>query len=740
MVDHLSSVSDFWHHSAQEWLLTKNYDEAQKVYELLIEDEPECRRYYWHLGLLYLLQGNEGIAQTTWFMVFSEADSDEESTQWLHELLTILDEEAGYQQTIEEHQTAWIIRQHIREFDPSNSNNILLLIQLSVALERLSIDDLAEWQIVELLKQKPLSVHPTLLSTTLATLLELAPWDATVFEILEQSTHAFQDDPQPLVDILMDHSSRIGHGEQSPSHGARLLELATKIDPENIDVLRNLSVLYQNSHQHEKGIEIGRLIYQKATTLLEKIMTSGVLLRGLLAVGGHWNEVNQVFQEQLEYFDQLIEENPTDLSRQNARYLLNAAFFQPYLRDDLAGNRYIQNNLARLGQTNSRKHLKDLADRFKTRSSNASQLGQRPLKVGYISACLRQHSVGWLARWLYEHHNRDQFKIYSYLVSYRFHGDDHLRDWYVKKSDVVHKLDSNTPTIAEQIFEDEIDILVDLDSTTLDTTCEVMALKPAPVQASWLGWDAPGLPAIDYYLVDPYVLADGAEKYYEEKLWRLPQTYLAVDGFEVGVPTLHRSDLDIPNDAIVYLSAQRGHKRYPPTVRLQMKILKQVPNSYFLVKSPEADGSLRQSFLDIAAAEGVSGDRLRFMPDVPSELEHRANLAIADVVLDTYPYSGATTTLETLWMETPLVTRVGETFSSRNSYTMMANVGVLEGVAWTDEEYINWGVRLGQDETLRQQISWKLRQAKQTAPLWNGQLFTREVENAYKQMCMNASD
>jgi predicted O-linked N-acetylglucosamine transferase (SPINDLY family) len=85
-------------------------------------------------------------------------------------------------------------------------------------------------------------------------------------------------------------------------------------------------------------------------------------------------------------------------------------------------------------------------------------------------------------------------------------------------------------------------------------------------------------------------------------------------------------------------------------------------------------------------------------------------------------------------MGIPLVTRVGEQFAARNSYTMMMNAGLTEGLAWTDDEYIEWGVRLGKDMALRQQISWKLRQSRQTAPLWNAKQFTREMENAYEQM------
>ncbi|NEP63425.1 MAG: O-linked N-acetylglucosamine transferase, SPINDLY family protein, partial [Symploca sp. SIO2G7] len=204
--------------------------------------------------------------------------------------------------------------------------------------------------------------------------------------------------------------------------------------------------------------------------------------------------------------------------------------------------------------------------------------------------------------------------------------------------------------------------------------------------------------------------------------------------FEVAVPTLRRDHLDIPSDAVVYLCPQRGYKLSVHTARLQLQILKEVPGSYFLIKGLADKESTMNFFMQIAEEEGVECDRLRFLPEVPLEATHRANLGIVDIVLDTYPYNGATTTLETLWMCIPLVTRVGQQFAARNSYAMMMNAGITEGIAWTDEEYVEWGIRLGTAPALRQQISWKLRQSKQTAPLWNAKQFTREMEKAYEQM------
>ncbi|ULB47624.1 O-linked N-acetylglucosamine transferase, SPINDLY family protein, partial [Limnospira fusiformis KN01] len=269
---------------------------------------------------------------------------------------------------------------------------------------------------------------------------------------------------------------------------------------------------------------------------------------------------------------------------------------------------------------------------------------------------------------------------------------------------------------------------------TLTNTCAIMALKPAPVQVTWLGWDASAIPTVDYFIADPYVLPENAQDYYSETIWRLPQTYVAVGGFEVGIPSLRRQDINIPENAIVYFTAQRGPKYNPELAQLQMQILKQVPNSYLIIKGFDKEQSIAGLFFELAEEQGVSREQLRLTGSVLLEQTHRADLAIADVVLDSYPYNGATTTMETLWMGIPLVTRVGEQFAARNSYTMMMNAGITEGIAWTDEEYVEWGVRLGTDERLRQDISWKLRKSRRTAPLWNSKQFTREMEKAYQEM------
>jgi predicted O-linked N-acetylglucosamine transferase (SPINDLY family) len=725
-----------WHEQGYQFLLQENYHQAAALYEQSIAAEPDVKLHYWFLGLVLLLQGQESEAQTTWLMGMMEGESDQVE-QWTEELHQVLQQEANRRETLEDNAVALTIRQHIREICPTDINNLLSLVQLAIKHNTYTGDELIEFGILELLKLEPLvEVDWDILLSVLRSVLEYAPLLPSSLELAEaclpyitQTTQLYN-----FLNLLLPRAVEIAYSYSQPGTAARFLELGIRLDPNNLECLRHLAHCYQNSDQFARGIETAKLYYSLLESLPEKAAANSVILRGLMSAAGNWQEAVTIFERQQSLLGELIEQHPTPLPSIIISRLLNSNFFAPYFQDKPRQFRQLQNQLAAFCQTNTEIEATEQVERYRQRHTKLQGSGVRKkqLKIGYISHCFKLHSVGWLARWLFQHHDREHFQLYAYCMACDPIFDP-LHDWYLKQVHKTYK-SKGSGDIAEQIFQDEIDILVDLDSLTLDGTYQVMQIKSAPIQVTWLGWDASGIPSVDYFIADPYVLPESAQEYYQEKIWRLPQTYIAVDGFEVGIPTLRREHLGIESDAVVYLSAQRGYKRHPDTARLQMKILKEVPNSYFLIKGGSDKESIKRFFTQLAEAEGINSDRLRFLPSDPSEGTHRANLAIADVVLDTYPYNGATTTLETLWMCIPLVTRVGEQFAARNSYTMMMNAGITEGIAWSDEDYVEWGVRLGKDETLRQQIAWKLRQSRKTAPLWNGEQFTREMEKAYEQM------
>jgi predicted O-linked N-acetylglucosamine transferase (SPINDLY family) len=722
---------------AARCLANGEYAQAVDRYQQLIEAEPQIKAHYWQLGLASLLLGEEADAQTAWMIAMMDGDA-EQIEQWTEELAEFLRSHAEQQEAVANRELAWLLRQHLREVSPHDLHNLLHLTQRAIELKRFTGEDLAAWGLIDQLRSvasnDPTAVDQALLVQTLQAALEHDPREPALLDFAEIVLDRASDQLS-VVNLLMLTSVAIAYERHCPSLAVRYVQLCQKVCPQDLEILSHLSTFYQNAGQHEQGIETAREWCMLARSLPDQVFGAFLLLRALTRAGGYWKEIFELASLQESLLRSLADSQTAPLDQSTTLRLVTTTFFLPYVRDALEGNRRAQNHLMTLCQSSIRAYAAEAATRYEQGLALRRDRPERHrrLRIGYFSHCLRRHSVGWLARWLMQHHDREQFELHGYFWNYH-QVDDPLQDWFVEQVDHAHKLGRDGLAIAEQIYQDDIDILLDLDSITADVCSEVMALKPAPIQATWLGWDASGLPAIDYFIADPYVLSEAADAHYAEKIWRLPQTYLAVDGFEIGIPTLRRDALGIPADAIVYLSGQSASKRHPETVRSQLQIIAAVPNSYLFIKGITDDRAIQTYFTQVAEAEGVASDRLRFLPEVPAEAVHRANLAIADVVLDTYPYNGATTTMETLWMGIPLVTRVGEQFASRNSYTMMVNAGIEEGIAWTKEAYVEWGIRFGKEPALRQQVAWKLQQSRQTAPLWNAKQFTREMEQAYQQM------
>ena len=712
--------------SPQNHLIFQQHQQAATIYEQAIETEPENVSNYWHLGLVYLLQGKETEAQMTWFMVMSQG-TPEEVDKWTGELVEIVTKEALIQAETEP-KTAWLLRQHVREIQPDNLDNLLNLVNLAFDLELEEDGEQSLAHIVSLLhKNKKYKFNTNLLLVLLQKLLSNYPLHPQTFELASAwvNLRISGKEQKALNQLLITKAYQFA--PQLPGEiAAKFTELCLKIEPQNLGLLANLTNLYQNLGKYQESVTYGKRLLGCAEKTEDKIAAHYLIVRGLIEGGGHWEEAQKHYEKYQQKLLKLIKNNST-LSHNHLHNLISTVAFGNYFADSPEANHEFRNQVAQYWQNQIENKY------YYVKQIRVGEKKQKQLKIGYISNFFYQHSIGWLARWLFIHHDTNNVEIYAYSLN---RVQDKVQQTIASHTHKFCNLanNHNIAEIAQLIAQDEIDILVDLDSVTDNIVSSVMALKPAPIQITWLGSDASGLPAIDYFLADEYVLTTSAQEYYAAKIWRLPNCYIAVDGFEIGVPSLRREHLNIPSDAIIYLSAQSAYKRHPHTVKLQMKIIKAVPNSYFLIKGYGDGEEIKNFFTQIAKEEGVDSQRLRFLPRDSSEEIHRANLAIADVVLDTFPYNGATTTLETLWMGIPLVTRVGEQFSARNSYTMMVNAGITEGIAKSDEEYLQWGITLGKDAELREQVADKLVKSRRNSPLWNGKQFTRNLETAYQQM------
>ncbi len=714
-----------WRNQEQEFLDQNALHQTISTLEDSIQADPTNLTSYWNLGLAYLLEGEEEAAQLVWLSAIAEQNA-EDYDKSIRDLAQTLSTCANQLIETGEFQQVWVIRHHIREFLPQEPLNLLYIIELSIKLNKFSDELLSELGILKLFQEDlKLEIDLSDLIRVLEQVLQF-PFPETLH--FAKVCFPYLKSDKKWSKIIISAAVIHFYSRRLIYFAIALIELCLECDPNNIAALGYLPRLLIECHRYTDAVAAAKRFYNYSSDEDTRFFSCCILLQSLMRAGD-WNEIPIAGDEVKFLIYSLIKKQSTQLPLNTIQFLiLNASLFV-YLQDNIVENRRLQNQAAQL-------FLKNIeANASASSKSNLSiekEKGIR-LRIGYIASTFRTHSVSWLCRWLFKYHDRERFEIYIYLVK-QAPQDDFFNKWFVPYIDQYRYLDNGIDEAVDILRHDSLDILIDLDSLTLDFTCTVLAFKPAPIQATWLAGDASGLPTIDYFIADSYVLPDNAQSFYQETIWKLPQTYIAVDGFEIGIPTLRRSDLNIPVNAVIYWSSQVGYKRNPSIIRLQMRILKEVPNSYFLIKGLGDQDTIRDFFIQIAVQEGVLPEYLRFIDLAPDELTHRANLQIADIVLDTYPYNGATTTLETLWAGVPLVTRVGQQFAARNSYAFMMNVGVTEGIAWTDEEYVEWGIRFGKDELLRQQVAWKLKQSRHTSPLWNARQFTRDMEDAYREM------
>lgn len=721
--DALTIINPGWQPVAWQYLLSDDYGAVAKFYESLLEKEPNVIEHYWYLGLAYLLLGQEEQAQLTWFVVLGQYD-ESELDEKIDALTKILDTEGDRQDVNQNHQMSWLIRGHIRELDPENYNNVLKFIGLDTLLSQSAIEQLESWNLSEILVSMKHSQIDENALQKLLSLIAAVPTTNSLHYIrycLENS-----QDRLRIVEIIVSTIQNLIKQRDYPKYIIEVFKICLDIEPSNLSYINIIFVLYTDFKDFDSATLFAKLSLERSQNFIDKLFSVYQLLNTLLKMS-NWQELEDISQKYLDY----LQESLTQELHTVYIFILQAFIVinQPllYFQDKPRENRKIINYISQVFQSTFL-----ASSTIQILPCLNALTGDRNLRIGYIGHTLKAHPVGYLSRWLIHHQNNDDIQNYGYIFSEK--TDEFAEQWFVSNMKNYYIFQGDVEGMIKQIQADKIDILVDLDSFTYDLTCQVMALKPAPIQVTWLGFDASGIPNVDYFIADPYVLPSDADQYYSEKIWRLPHTYLGIDGFEVGVPTLKREDLDIPPDAVIFANYQNALKRHPHILELQMKILKAVPNSYLLIKGTGKAIAIQQLFETIAQKIGVSLDRLRFLEPCETEIQHRANLGIVDIFLDTYPYNGATTTLEVLWSETPLVTRVGEQFAARNSYTFMINAGITEGIAWTDEEYVEWGIKLGTNENLRKEISWKLRQSKKTSPLWNGKQFARDMEDAYRQM------
>ena len=319
----------------------------------------------------------------------------------------------------------------------------------------------------------------------------------------------------------------------------------------------------------------------------------------------------------------------------------------------------------------------------------------RRIRLGYLSSDFCRHAMSYLIAELFESHNREQFELFGYCNSPEDGSDIRMR--VIRAFDHFRIVKTLSDEAAARLIRaDEIDVLIDLNGLTSGARPQILRWKPAPIQATYLGFVGPvPLPELDYLLCDQIVVPPGAVAAYQPRPLYIAENYQANDTHRtIGRPQT-RAGAGLPEDRFIFCCFSNHYKITEEMFDAWLEILRQAPDSLlWLVGDNEwAQHNLKAR----AVAAGIDSGRMLFAPRVGPD-EYMARLALADVFLDTFPYNAGTIASDAIRMGLPLVTLSGEAFASRMAGRLLAATGARLGITTSVQDYIAAAVRLATDQ------------------------------------------
>lgn len=362
----------------------------------------------------------------------------------------------------------------------------------------------------------------------------------------------------------------------------------------------------------------------------------------------------------------------------------------------------------------------------------AAQAAKR-LRIGFVSADLRQHSVGYFMLPLLQNLDRSIVEVFVY--DNNDSPDDmsaQMREWV----DDWRYIDSLNDAQAEALVrEDKIQILIDLSGLTQGNRLGLFARQPAPFQVTWLGYPATtGVPQIDFRLTDHHTDPVGmTEQHYTEKLWRLPNLFSVYMPPQEAPPVAPLPLLE--NGVVTFGSFNNFNKLNHEVLQLWAQLLNRIEGARLVIKAK----ALKQlhtceQVSRVFEQAGVDTGRLTLLSQDASLAAHLARYGDIDVALDCFPYSGTTTTCEALWMGVPVLTLAGRTHRSRVGLAQLQALGLTEWVAASREEYLAQAAAAAEDSEMLQNLRSTLREKLRGSRLTDAKGFAEDFVQAMQDL------
>lgn len=358
-----------------------------------------------------------------------------------------------------------------------------------------------------------------------------------------------------------------------------------------------------------------------------------------------------------------------------------------------------------------------------------------PLKIGYLSSDIFTHATMLLLSRVLELHDNAEFEIHLFILNSYQDSDSiygkRIEEMNVKRHRVSHLAKED---VAKLIKDENIHILVDLKGYTKNSGTAISALRPAPIVVNWLGFpNTFGVERLaDYIITDPIVTPLEHAPFFSETLAYMPHCYQPNDNTILFEADIKREIVGLPEDKIVYCSFNQIAKLHPRQFDYWCRVLRDVPDSVLWLLSPEQPLT-RKNILREAEKRGIEADRIIFAPK-SEMLTHRLRLTLADIAFDSFPCTSHTTASDLMAACVPLIAQIGHTFPSRVSASVVTANNCSQLIAHNIEEAYSLAYALGTNKDLLRAVKDEMKKNLKTAPLYNSELFTKNLERLYKEM------
>ena len=518
-----------------------------------------------------------------------------------------------------------------------------------------------------------------------------------------------------------------------------LLKLSIKIKPDYVHTLYHLGLVYKQQYKLEAAIKVFQAAIKYQPKYFDAYFQLGQIWEFLsqfdIAKSAYerCQKINPTAQYLFSYLG-FVKLNLCDWKNYDAFITQLIDSTAKYVKEEKSGFTIapFHLNLIPLPQKLSLAAALQKAESINHHISNKKLQFSYPqktgkLRIGYVSGDFSRHAVGRLISGIFEQHNREKFEVFAY---YLLNTSDEVTETIKNGCDeFLYFHEMSTENAACQINNDGIDILIDLAGYTAYSNTEIFAYKPAPVQATFLGYpNTMGADFIPYLLTDKLVLPPELTEYYSEEIIYLPHQF-PCSPMDISQKHFSRADFGLPEEGFVFACFNRHYKITPELFDIWMGILQQVEGSVlwlsFVVE--EAMENLRQS----AQNRGVKPERLIFAKKIPHP-EYLGRLSLANLALDTLIYNGGSTTVCALYAGLPVLTKPGSTNAARMGASICASAGIEEMICHSLEEYEQKAVFMGThpEELLLLRDKLNIR----NSPLFNLSDFVVNLEVALEEI------